>query len=79
MRLRERVRHNRESKSFIWTLKDSDIVEMVRRARKQLKSYRQADKGYVSIRPLLFANRSGAIVRKDRLGGLLTMYHRVAA
>ncbi len=27
----------------------------------------------------LLANRSGAIVRKDRLGGLLTMYHRVAA
>jgi transposase InsO family protein len=27
----------------------------------------------------LLANRSGAIARKDRLGGLLTMYHRVAA
>jgi len=27
----------------------------------------------------LLANRSGAIGRKDRLGGLLTMYHRVAA
>mgnify|MGYP000636894238 CR=1 FL=1 len=27
----------------------------------------------------LLANRSGAIIRKDRLGGLLTMYHRVAA
>jgi len=27
----------------------------------------------------LLANRKGAIVRKDRLGGLLTMYHRVAA
>ncbi len=27
----------------------------------------------------LLVNRSGAIVRKDRLGGLLTMYHRVAA
>jgi transposase InsO family protein len=27
----------------------------------------------------LLANRNGAIARKDRLGGLLTMYHRVAA
>ncbi len=27
----------------------------------------------------LFANRSCALVRKDRCGGLLTMYHRVAA
>jgi len=27
----------------------------------------------------LLANRSGGIARKDRLGGLLTMYHRVAA
>ena len=27
----------------------------------------------------VLANRNGAIDRKDRLGGLLTMYHRVAA
>jgi len=27
----------------------------------------------------VLANRNGAIVRKDRLGGLLAMYHRVAA
>ncbi len=27
----------------------------------------------------LLVNRNGAILRRDRLGGFLTMYHRVAA
>ncbi len=49
-----------------------------------LKHYHQErrhaglDGAIIEPDPLL-ANRNGAIVRKDRLGGLLTMYHRVAA
>jgi hypothetical protein len=52
----------------------SQYLEHYRRERP----HAGLDGAVIEPDPLL-ANRSGAIARKDRLGGLLTMYHRVAA